>query len=308
MCIESNALGLLLRIPLAGLLKLRDLVDRSLVLGSLSGWIREFGKVGEQCEVCKTELKDSERKHAMNLMESNLKARYLCWVLGGLIVHRIHVPLFLYCPNLVVHQRKTYYMSKGIFFVILWPGSQQSGPFLIDEKKITTKHSLLGRKANNQDDLMPEWVSYDVLAKMMRSQYYNIQTKKNVRRCNSRDSDEDFDQEEREQLERNMRNRDAAATKKLGDPRLTPKEEEEAVCRFMTLEQGKIGALRKISRQEYLKKREQKKMEERRDDIMDEEYLFEGVKLTDVEYRLLRYKRQIYELVKERSNDVDNVK
>ncbi|KAK9149219.1 hypothetical protein Scep_007976 [Stephania cephalantha] len=120
---------------------------------------------------------------------------------------------------------------------------------------------------------------------------------RNVRRCNSRDSDEDFDQEEREQLERNMRNRDAAATKKLADPRLARKEEEEAVCRFMTLEQGKIGALRKISRQEYLKKRKQKKMEELRDDIIDEEYLFEGVKLTDVDYRLLRYKRQIYELV-----------
>ncbi|KAK9116542.1 hypothetical protein Sjap_015489 [Stephania japonica] len=141
--------------------------------------------------------------------------------------------------------------------------------------------------------------------------------KRNVRKRNSRDEDddEDFeseeailrDQEEREQLERNIRNRDATATKKLTDTRLTRKEEEEAVRRSKALEQDEIGALRKVSRREYLKKREQKKMEELRDDIIDEEYLFEGVQLTDAEYREQRYKRQLYELVKERSNDVDNV-
>ncbi|KAF5961455.1 hypothetical protein HYC85_002664, partial [Camellia sinensis] len=43
----------------------------------------------------------------------------------------------------------------------------------------------------------------------------------------------------------------------------------------------------KVSRQEYLKKMEQKKLKELRDDIEDEQYLFDGVKL--IEYGELRY-------------------
>ncbi|XP_020225181.1 pre-mRNA-splicing factor ATP-dependent RNA helicase DEAH1-like [Cajanus cajan] len=43
------------------------------------------------------------------------------------------------------------------------------------------------------------------------------------------------------------------------------------------------------------------------DDIEDEQYLFEGVKLSEVEYRELRYKKEIYELVKKRSEEADNV-
>ncbi|KAK6920956.1 hypothetical protein RJ641_014634 [Dillenia turbinata] len=63
---------------------------------------------------------------------------------------------------------------------------------------------------------------------------------------------------------------------------------------------------RKVSRQEYLKKREQKKLEEIRDDIEDEQYLFDGVKLTDREYHEFRYKKQIYELVKNRPEESDD--
>ncbi|XP_054805559.1 pre-mRNA-splicing factor ATP-dependent RNA helicase DEAH1-like isoform X4 [Prosopis cineraria] len=63
----------------------------------------------------------------------------------------------------------------------------------------------------------------------------------------------------------------------------------------------------KVSRQEYLKKREQKKLDELRDDIEDEQYLFEGVKLTEAEYREFRYKKEIYDLVKKRSMEEDDV-
>ncbi|KHN44645.1 Putative pre-mRNA-splicing factor ATP-dependent RNA helicase DHX16 [Glycine soja] len=41
-------------------------------------------------------------------------------------------------------------------------------------------------------------------------------------------------------------------------------------------------------------------------DIEDEQYLFEGVKLSEAEYRELRYKKEIYELVKKRSEEADN--
>uniref|UniRef100_A0A6N2KDH5 Uncharacterized protein n=1 Tax=Salix viminalis TaxID=40686 RepID=A0A6N2KDH5_SALVM len=98
------------------------------------------------------------------------------------------------------------------------------------------------------------------------------------------------DQGEREQLERNIRERDAAGTCKLTEPKLKKKEEEEAVRRSNALEKNELDTLRKVSRQEYLKKREQKKLEEIRDDIEDEQYLFDGVKLTEAEYHELRRK------------------
>ncbi|CAK7323257.1 unnamed protein product [Dovyalis caffra] len=124
-----------------------------------------------------------------------------------------------------------------------------------------------------------------------------------VKRRTSPDEDDDEseseeerlrDQREREQLERNIRERDAAGTRK-------------AVRRSNALEKNELDTLRKVSRQEYLKKREQKKLEEIRDDIEDEQYLFDGVKLTEAEYRELRYKKEIYELVKTRSEEVEDM-
>ncbi|CAN4088389.1 unnamed protein product [Withania somnifera] len=138
-----------------------------------------------------------------------------------------------------------------------------------------------------------------------------------VRRRTSQDQDDSDnseseeemlrDQREREELERHIRERDAAGTRKLAELKLTRKEEEEAIRRSDALERDDIGSLRKVSRQEYLKKREQKKLEELRDDIEDEQYLFEGVKLTEAEERELRYKKEIYELVKKRSEDTDDM-
>ncbi|PHU24015.1 putative pre-mRNA-splicing factor ATP-dependent RNA helicase DHX16 [Capsicum chinense] len=114
-----------------------------------------------------------------------------------------------------------------------------------------------------------------------------------VRRRTSRDQDDSDnseseeemlrDQREREELERHLRERDAAGTRKLAEQKLTRKEEEEAIRRSDALERDDIGSLRKVSRQEYLKKREQKKLEE------------------------LRYKKEIYELVKKRSEDTGDM-
>ncbi|TKY73326.1 putative pre-mRNA-splicing factor ATP-dependent RNA helicase DHX16 [Spatholobus suberectus] len=135
-----------------------------------------------------------------------------------------------------------------------------------------------------------------------------------VKRRTSPDEDNDSeseeerlkDQIEKEELEQHMRERDAAGTRKLTEPKLTRKEEEEAIRRSNAAEQDDIQTLRKVSRQEYMKKREEKKLEELRDDVEDEQYLFEGVKLSEAEYRKLRYKKEIYELVKKRSEDADN--
>lgn len=120
----------------------------------------------------------------------------------------------------------------------------------------------------------------------------------------SSDSEEERlrDQREREELERNIREREsdaAAATRKLTKERLKQREAEEAFFRT----NADVEALRKVSRQVYLKKREQKKLEEIIDDLEDMNYLFEGVKLTEAEDNELSYRKQILELVKKQSDD-----
>ena len=107
--------------------------------------------------------------------------------------------------------------------------------------------------------------------------------------------------------QQNIRQRDAAGTRKLTEPKLSRKEEEEAIRRSNAMEEDDISTLRKVSRQEYLKKMEQKKLEELRDDIEDEQYLLDGVKLIEAEQRELRYKREIYDLVKKRSEETDDI-
>ncbi|KAJ4775920.1 RNA helicase-like [Rhynchospora pubera] len=106
------------------------------------------------------------------------------------------------------------------------------------------------------------------------------------------------DQEERAQLERNMRDRDAANTRKLTEPKLSKEQQEEIVRRSKAYEKDDISELRKHSRRAYLDKRKEKKLLEIEDEIRDHDYIFEGVKLTEAEERELRYKKKIYELAK----------
>ncbi|GAB2227982.1 hypothetical protein Droror1_Dr00009811 [Drosera rotundifolia] len=116
------------------------------------------------------------------------------------------------------------------------------------------------------------------------------------------------DQRDKDELERKIRERDAAGTRNLTEPKLTQKEEDEAKRRSEALEQDDVAVLRKVSRQEYLKKREEKKIEELRDAIEDEQYLFDGVKLTEAEVRELRLKQEILEAIqKQRTEDSSDV-
>ncbi|XP_073158491.1 pre-mRNA-splicing factor ATP-dependent RNA helicase DEAH1-like isoform X2 [Henckelia pumila] len=113
------------------------------------------------------------------------------------------------------------------------------------------------------------------------------------------------DQREREKLEQRIKERDASRTRKLADRKLTKKGGEEAIRRSKATKVDDIRTLRKVSRQEYLKKRERKKLEELRDDIDDEQYLFDQVKLTEAEKRESRYKKEIYEIVGKRTEESD---
>ncbi|KAG5543089.1 hypothetical protein RHGRI_015989 [Rhododendron griersonianum] len=140
----------------------------------------------------------------------------------------------------------------------------------------------------------------------------NMEEERRVKRRTNDDSESEEeilrDQREREELEHHLKDRDAAATRKLGEAKPTRRKEEGSVRRSNNaLEQDGTNTLRKVSRQKYLKKREEKILDQLRDDIEDEQYLFNGVKLTEAEYRKLRYKKEIYELVKKRSEDADSI-
>lgn len=123
-----------------------------------------------------------------------------------------------------------------------------------------------------------------------------------------REREREEDQREREELERRLREKDEAATKRLMEPKMSWKQEEETKRRAEAEERKELlPSLREVSRQVYLKSREQKKLDELRDAIEDDQYLFEGVTLTAKEREEMRYKRTVYELAKQRAKDIDNI-
>ncbi|KAF0900638.1 hypothetical protein E2562_033521 [Oryza meyeriana var. granulata] len=115
------------------------------------------------------------------------------------------------------------------------------------------------------------------------------------------------DQQERAQLEKNMRERDAANTRKLMERQLSKEEQEEITRRSQAMDKNDTSDLRKFSRQAYLQKRRDKKIDEIRDEILDHEYIFQDVKLTEAEEKEFRYKKKIYELVKDHVESADDV-
>ncbi|MFS8028726.1 putative RNA helicase [Helianthus anomalus] len=111
------------------------------------------------------------------------------------------------------------------------------------------------------------------------------------------------DKKERAELEHRLRKKEVPWTTKPNERLLSKRKEEEATRSFNSLAE----ALRTFSRREYLKRREQKKLEEIRDDMLDEEYLFGDVKVSEIEQRDYRYKKQIYEVATKLSTDDDNI-
>ncbi|RLN03996.1 hypothetical protein C2845_PM13G10440 [Panicum miliaceum] len=141
---------------------------------------------------------------------------------------------------------------------------------------------------------------------------------RNVRRRTEEEDEEDRDnsdeekerirdQQARAQLEKNMREKDAANTRKLMERQLSKEEQEELNRRSQAMDKDDTSDLRKFSRQAYLQKRRDKKIEEIRDEILDHEYIFQDVKLTEAEEKELRYKKKIFDLVKEHVESADDV-
>ncbi|XP_061358883.1 pre-mRNA-splicing factor ATP-dependent RNA helicase DEAH1-like isoform X2 [Gastrolobium bilobum] len=180
-------------------------------------------------------------------------------------------------------------------------GEDKSSITTATSRKVDSHKKRFRKKTEIQDDQDDE-----VISRKERERQVKRRTSPDKDSGSESEEERLKDQREKEELEQHMKERDAAGTRKLTEPKLTRKEEEEAIRRSNAAEQDDIQALRKVSRQEYLKKREEKKIEELRDDIEDEQYLFGGVKLSETEYRELRYKKEIFELAK-RSEETDNV-
>ncbi|KAL6848933.1 hypothetical protein ACP4OV_021516 [Aristida adscensionis] len=108
------------------------------------------------------------------------------------------------------------------------------------------------------------------------------------------------DQIERAQLERNIQARDAARTRSLIDGKPSKREQEELARRSGVVDMGDTSELRRASRRAYLQKRREKKVEALRDEILDDESMFDGVRLTDAEERELRRKKEAYGIVSDR--------
>uniref|UniRef100_A0A0E0L230 RNA helicase n=1 Tax=Oryza punctata TaxID=4537 RepID=A0A0E0L230_ORYPU len=141
---------------------------------------------------------------------------------------------------------------------------------------------------------------------------------RNVRRRRSPDEEEEEedgdaseeeemerDQIEKAQLERNMRERDAANTRRLMDRKPTKRELDELARRSEAMDKNDASELRRLSRRAYLKKRKEKKVDEMRDEIVDHEFLFPCVELTAAEERDMRHKKEVYGLVHDRDKSDD---
>uniref|UniRef100_A0A3B3WQZ8 RNA helicase n=1 Tax=Poecilia mexicana TaxID=48701 RepID=A0A3B3WQZ8_9TELE len=110
-----------------------------------------------------------------------------------------------------------------------------------------------------------------------------------------------LDIEERDAFAQRVRQKDKEKTRNIAE-RTDKKAYEEAQKRLKMAEDDQknmLPELRKRSRWEYLKKREEEKLEDLEAEIIDEEYLFSKEELTERERRELEYKRTLRDLAKD---------
>ena len=124
----------------------------------------------------------------------------------------------------------------------------------------------------------------------------------------NREMEEDL--RERQEFEERLRARDEAKTKKLSERGPTEAERAEAERRGANLESDEqrmdlVPELRKVSRQEYLKKRELQKLEELKESIRETEYFYEGQDVTEEQKQDLERRKKVYELAMEQINSIN---
>ncbi|KAG8466897.1 hypothetical protein KFE25_008276 [Diacronema lutheri] len=120
------------------------------------------------------------------------------------------------------------------------------------------------------------------------------------------------DAAERDAFAERVRLRDAERTRRLvgggsgsAAEAARRKLEAELAAADAETRDGALGELRKASRRKYLEGRERLKLDEARDELEDEAFLFEGQKLSKRERAELELKRELYELAQQRVAKVD---
>ncbi|CDU23514.1 probable PRP2-RNA-dependent ATPase of DEAH box family [Sporisorium scitamineum] len=111
---------------------------------------------------------------------------------------------------------------------------------------------------------------------------------------------------ERDEFARRIHDKDKGSTRKVVEDRTSARLNPEAAARRLLAEDDDarsavMPSLRDRSRQEYLAKRAQQRMELLRLEIQDEERFFRGLKMTKREQRDLEYKKEVLRLAEERA-------
>lgn len=119
------------------------------------------------------------------------------------------------------------------------------------------------------------------------------------------------DAEEKAEFERRLKERDLKATRKIVENKLSKEELADIERRKQAEAAGDksqaVKDLRKASRREYLKKREEAKLDELEQAVEDEKQLFEGEELTEKERAELAYKERVLQLAKERKRQLEEL-
>ena len=112
------------------------------------------------------------------------------------------------------------------------------------------------------------------------------------------------DLKERDEFAERLKKRDEKKTRKLKGEKSKTEEDEQKKLSDMTAEEHEkmMKDLRKKARREYVKKRRVEKLEELKDDIDDDEKLFDSRELTDREKLERAYKKKIYKFASEYEN------
>ena len=112
------------------------------------------------------------------------------------------------------------------------------------------------------------------------------------------------DLKERDEFAERLKKRDEKKTRKLKGDKGKTEEDEQKKLNDMTAEEHEkmMKDLRKKARREYVKKRRVEKLEELKDDIEDDERLFDPRELTGREKLEREYKKKIYKFASEYEN------
>ena len=112
------------------------------------------------------------------------------------------------------------------------------------------------------------------------------------------------DLKERDEFAERLKKRDEKKTRKLKGEKEKAEEDEQKKLENMTVEEHEklMKDLRKKARREYVKKRRVEKLEELKEDIEDDERLFESRELTERERLERAYKKKIYTFASDYEN------